>query len=165
MIKDYLNSIVEEKSSKDFIIFSSLLFSIGFIMSIISNAFFFIDHVAVKVFIGIANTAFFIGIIGLTIVISKWFNVDDEKLRALSNLYMIFMLIFTFIGYFIPFLFLISTALLISLILTAKKFVLSDEKLVISKVVSYFLITLSFYTMELVTELNEEIARRWLYGD
>jgi len=39
MIKDYLNSVVEDKSSKDFIIFSSILFSLGFIMSIISNAF------------------------------------------------------------------------------------------------------------------------------
>ena len=30
MIKDYLNSVVEDKSSKDFIIFSSILFSLGF---------------------------------------------------------------------------------------------------------------------------------------
>lgn len=160
MIKDYLNTIVDEASSKDFIIFESLLFSIGFVLSIISNAFFFIDHVAVKVFIGIANTVFFIGIIGLSIVISKWFRNVDEKLYALSNLYMTFMLIFAFVGYFVPFLFLVTTALLVSLFLTTKKFVLSEEKVMIGKIVTYFLITLSFYTMELVTELNEEITRR-----
>ncbi|GEM_PF-446481 len=160
MIKDYLNAIVDEASSKDFIIFESLLFSIGFVLSIISNAFFFIDHVAVKVFIGIANTVFFIGIIGLSIVISKWFRNVDEKLYALSNLYMTFMLIFAFVGYFVPFLFLVTTALLVSLFLTTKKFVLSEEKVMIGKIVTYFLITLSFYTMELVTELNEEITRR-----
>lgn len=160
MIKDYLNTIVDEASSKDFIIFESLLFSIGFVLSIISNAFFFIDHVAVKVFIGIANTVFFIGIIGLSIVISKWFRNVDEKLYALSNLYMTFMLIFAFVAYFVPFLFLVTTALLVSLFLTTKKFVLSEEKVMIGKIVTYFLITLSFYTMELVTELNEEITRR-----
>ncbi|MCX7653270.1 MAG: hypothetical protein N2Z58_01110 [Fervidobacterium sp.] len=160
MIKDYLNTIVDEASSKDFIIFESLLFSIGFVLSIISNAFFFIDHVAVKVFIGIANTAFFIGVIGLSIVISKWFKGVDDKLYALSNLYITFMIIFAFTGYFVPFLFLVTTALLVSLFLTTKRFILSEEKLMIGKLVTYFLITLSFYTMELVTELNEEITRR-----
>jgi len=79
MIKDYLNSVVEDKSSKDFIIFSSILFSLGFIMSIISNAFFFIDDVAIKIFFGIANTVFFIGVIGLCITISKWFKNSDEN--------------------------------------------------------------------------------------
>lgn len=160
MIKDYLNTIVDEASSKDFIVFESLLFSIGFVLSIISNAFFFIDHIAVKVFIGIANTVFFIGVIGLSIVISKWFKGVDDKLYALSNLYITFMIIFAFIGYFVPFLFLVTTALLVSLFLTTKRFILSEEKLMIGKLVTYFLITLSFYTMELVTELNEEITRR-----
>ena len=160
MIKDYLNSIVEEKSSKDFIVFSSILFSLGFTMSIISNSFFFIDHGAIKIFFGIANTVFFIGTIGLCITISKWFKNSDEKLYALSSLYMTFILIFAFIGFFVPFLFLITTALLIATIMTAKKFILSEEKLMIGKTTSYFLITLSFYTMELVTELNEEITRR-----
>ncbi|MGC8903154.1 MAG: hypothetical protein ACP5KD_07460 [Fervidobacterium sp.] len=160
MIKDYLNRIVEEPSSYDFIVFSSLLFSIGFVLSIISNAFFFIDHVAVKVFVGIANTVFFIGIVGLSVIISKWFRNSDEKLFTLSNLYMTFMILFSFVGYFVPFLFLVTTALLISLILTTERFILSNENLSIGKTATYFLITLSFYTMELVTELNKEITRR-----
>ncbi|WP_448376057.1 hypothetical protein [Fervidobacterium sp.] len=160
MIKDYLNSIIEEKSSKDFIVFSSVIFSIGFILSILSNAFFFINHPTVKVLIGIANTVFFIGVVGLSVVIAKWFRNSDEKLYALSNLYLIFTLVFAFMSYFIPFLFLVTTALLIALILTAKKFVLNEEQLYLGKIVSYFLITLSFYTMELVTELNDQITRR-----
>jgi len=160
MIKDYLNSIIEEKSSKDFIIFSSVIFSIGFILSILSNAFFFIDHPTVKVLIGIANTVFFIGVIGISIVVSKWFRGSDEKLYALSNLYVVFTLIFAFMSYFIPFLFLVTVALIIALIITAKKFVITEEQLFVGKTVTYFLITLSFYTMELVTELNEQITRR-----
>ncbi|MEJ5258088.1 MAG: hypothetical protein WHS64_07575 [Fervidobacterium sp.] len=160
MIKDYLNSIIEEKSSKDFIVFSSVLFSIGFIMSIISNAFFFIDHPVVRAFIGIANTVFFIGVVGVGIVISKWFRNTDDKLYALSNLYLTFTIIFAFLAYFIPFLFLITTALIFALILTARKFVLEESELFVGKTLSYFLITLSFYTMELVTELNEQITRR-----
>lgn len=160
MIRDYLNSLSEERASKDFIVFSSILFSLGFIMSIVSNAFFFVEHVAVKVFAGVANTVFFIGVAGLVIVISKWFKQSDEKLYALANLYMIFTLIFAFLSYFVPFLFLITTALLIALTITARHFVLEDKVVEIKKIVSYFLITLSFYTMELVTELNEEISRR-----
>ncbi len=160
MIKDYLNSIIEEKSSKDFIIFSSVIFSIGFILSILSNAFFFIDHPTVKVLLGIANTVFFIGVIGISIVVSKWFRGSDEKLYALSNLYVVFTLIFAFMSYFIPFLFLVTVALIIALILTAKKFVITEEQLFVGKTVTYFLITLSFYTMELVNELNEQITRR-----
>ncbi|AMW32451.1 hypothetical protein SAMN04488510_10932 [Fervidobacterium changbaicum] len=160
MIKDYLNSVIEEKSSKDFIVFSAVIFSIGFVLSIISNAFFFIDHPVVKVFIGIANTVFFIGVVGVSIVISKWFKNTDEKLYALANLYLTFTLIFAFMSYFVPFLFLVTVALIIALILTAKKFILGEEKLLVGKTVSYFLITLSFYTMELVTELNEQIIRR-----
>lgn len=160
MIKDYLNVIVDEKSSKDFILFSSLLFSIGFILSIISNAFFFIDHVSVKVFLGISNTVFFVGIIGLSIVTSKWFKNTDDKLYTLSTLYITFMIIFAFISYFVPFLFLVTASLLLSLFLTARKFILAEEKLFAGKIATYFLITLSFYTMELVNELNEEITRR-----
>lgn len=160
MIKDYLNAIVDEPSSKDFILFSSLLFSIGFILSIISNAFFFIDHVAVRVFIGISNTVFFIGVVGLALIMSKWFKDTDDKLHALASLYITFMLIFAFISYFVPFLFLVTTALTLSLILTARKFVLAEEELYAGKTITYFLITLSLYTMELVTELNEEIIRR-----
>lgn len=160
MIRDYLNSLSEERASKDFIVFSSILFSLGFIMSIVSNAFFFVEHVAVKVFGGVANTVFFIGVAGLVIVISKWFKQSDEKLYALANLYMVFTLIFAFLSYFVPFLFLITTALLIALTITARQFVLEDKAVEIKKIVSYFLITLSFYTMELVTELNEEISRR-----
>uniref|UniRef100_A0A7C4VTT0 Uncharacterized protein n=1 Tax=Fervidobacterium thailandense TaxID=1008305 RepID=A0A7C4VTT0_9BACT len=160
MIRDYLNSLSEERASKDFIVFSSILFSLGFIMSIVSNAFFFVDHVTVKVFGGVANTVFFIGVAGLVIVISKWFKQSDEKLYALANLYMVFTLIFAFLSYFVPFLFLITTALLIALTITARHFILEDKAVEIKKIVSYFLITLSFYTMELVTELNEEISRR-----
>ncbi|MFN6992351.1 MAG: hypothetical protein ACK4MM_06480, partial [Fervidobacterium sp.] len=136
MIKDYLNAIVDEPSSKDFILFSSLLFSIGFILSIISNAFFFIDHVAVRVFIGISNTVFFIGVVGLALITSKWFKGTDDKLYALASLYITFMLIFAFISYFVPFLFLVTTALTLSLILTARKFVLAEEELYVGKTIT-----------------------------
>lgn len=160
MIKDYLKIISDGRSSRDFIVFSSILFSLGFILSIISNAFFFIDHVVVKAFFGVANTVFFIGVIGLTIVTSKWFKGADEKLGALSNLYLVFTVLFGFLSYFVPFLFLVTSALLIALILTAKYFLSEQRETDLKQTVTYFLITLSFYTMELVTELNDEIAGR-----
>jgi hypothetical protein len=63
-------------------------------------------------------------------------------------------------SYFVPFLFLVTVVLILALITTAKKFILGEEQLFVGKLVSYFLITLSFYTMELVIELNEQIIRR-----
>ncbi len=160
MIKSYLNDLFEKESSKDFLVSSSLLFSLGFILSIFSNVMFFIEHPAVTGIRSVSATLFLIGNIGLSIVIYKWFANEDEKLKALVSLYIIFVNFFAFLGYFIPFLFLISTALLIALIITAEKFVLNYEKVNIGSHVSYFLITLSFYTMELVTEMNDKITRR-----
>ncbi len=160
MIKSYLNELFEKESSKDFIVFSSLIFSLGFILSIFSNVMFFIEHPAVTGLRAVSGTLFLIGNIGLSIVIYKWFADEDEKLKALVSLYIIFINFFAFLGYFIPFLFLISTALLIALIITAEKFVLNFEKVKIGTHFSYFLITLSFYTTELVTEINDKILGR-----
>ncbi|ABR30159.1 hypothetical protein SU69_01510 [Thermosipho melanesiensis] len=138
--------------SDDFVIFTSILFSIGFV----SNLFF--SFVLNKILI--SNTIFIIGVLGYVIILWKWcfrFPEISKNNRLIFYFYIIFSIAFSFLAYFFPLLFFISGSLMISLILIVGK---KLEKSNIYLKVLFVVLTLSFYLLELAPEINFRLGSK-----
>ncbi|ANQ53397.1 MULTISPECIES: hypothetical protein [unclassified Thermosipho (in: thermotogales)] len=137
--------------SDDLVVFSSILFSIGFS----SNLFF--SFVLKNIFV--SNTIFFIGLLGYIIVLWKWcLKIPDisENNKIIFYFYIIFSITFSFLSYFFPLLFIISASLVVSLILIVDKKI--NESNVLLKTL-FLILTLSFYLLEFAPYVNFRLRK------
>ncbi|APT71846.1 hypothetical protein XJ44_02515 [Thermosipho affectus] len=137
--------------SDDLVVFSSILFSIGFS----SNLFF--SFVLKNIFV--SNTIFFIGLLGYIIVLWKWcLKIPDisENNKIIFYFYIIFSITFSFLSYFFPLLFIISASLVVSLILIVDKKI--NESNVLLKTL-FLILTLSFYLLEFAPHVNFRLRK------
>jgi len=146
--------------STDLVVFIAVFFSIGFTCNVFSNLF--------SSFVLVSNTIFTIGVLGYALIIWKWNEFlleNEEKDRSVFYLYLILFILFCFVSYFVPWVFLISGVLVVSLILTINKHLGNlgneDETLLSNtwlKII-YVVLTFTFYLVELAPDLNERMNK------
>ncbi|SHH29458.1 hypothetical protein [Thermosipho atlanticus] len=142
----------------DLIVFVAIFFSIGFTSNVFASIF--------SSFLTVANTIFTIGVLGYALVIWKWnafLLKNEEKDKSVFYLYLILFVLFCFASYFVPWLFLISGILVVSLILTINKRVgnvVNEEETLLSDTwlkLIYTILTFTFYLVELAPDVNERM--------
>jgi hypothetical protein len=145
----------------DLVVFIAIFFSIGFTSNVFSNLF--------SSFVLVSNTIFTIGVLGFALIIWKWNEIlleRDEKNGSVFYLYLILFILFSFVSYFVPWVFLISGVLVVSLILTINKYLgnFSNEDATLLpntwlKII-YVILTFTFYLVELAPDLNERMSKK-----
>ncbi|MDK2885562.1 MAG: hypothetical protein PWP54_120 [Thermosipho sp. (in: thermotogales)] len=148
--------------SSDLVVFVSVFFSIGFTSNVFSNLFYS--------FVLVSNTIFTIGVLGFALIIWKWDSIllkNDEKIKSAFYLYIILFILFCFVSYFLPWVFLISAILVISLILTINKQlgnVVNEDETLLSDTwlkIIYVVLTFTFYLVELAPDINERMSSKY----
>lgn len=148
--------------SSDLVVFVSVFFSIGFTSNVFSNLFYS--------FVLVSNTIFTIGVLGFALIIWKWDSIllkNDEKIKSAFYLYIILFILFCFASYFLPWVFLISAILVISLLLTINKQlgnVVNEDETLLSDTwlkIIYVVLTFTFYLVELAPDINERMSSKY----
>ncbi|MBZ4649510.1 MAG: hypothetical protein PWQ83_342 [Thermosipho sp. (in: thermotogales)] len=130
----------------DLVAFVSVFFSLGFAAN------FFFSFTNKNIYI--SNTIFLVGILGYLLIAYKWCSSLPKFLKnnvLIFYNYVILSILFCFLSYFFPLLFLISGSLVISLIIAI------DKKIHQSNIflkIMFILLTLTFYLLELAPDVN-----------